>query len=50
MEKNQHHLYIVCEASKGNFVVHIFWYLFWNCLEKWIPFIFTGTISQFLGP
>ena len=36
MEENQHHLYIGCEASKSNFVVPNFWFLFWNCLEKWI--------------
>ena len=25
MEENQHHLYIACEASKGNLVVPKFW-------------------------
>ena len=46
MEESQHHLYGACEASKGNFVGHNFWFIFWNRLEKWI--IFTGTISKSL--
>ena len=45
MEENQHHLHIACEACKGNFVVPIFWYIFWNCLEKWKEFYITNFIS-----
>ena len=49
MEENQHHLYISCVACKGNFVVPNFWYLFWNCLEKWINLFLPKQCPKFQG-
>ena len=36
LEENQHHLYIACNNSRGNFVVPNFWFHFWKSVEKWI--------------
>ena len=49
MEQNQHHLYIACEACKGNFVVPIL-ISFLKLFKEMNWFIFTGTIFQFSGP
>ena len=49
MEENQYHLNIVCEASKGNFVVHNFWFVSRNCLEKWIHLFLPERFPNFWG-
>ena len=49
VEENHHHLYIACEASTGNFVVPNFWFLFWNCLEKWIHLFLPERFANFWG-
>ena len=49
MEENQHHLYNVCKASKGNFVVHNFWFLCWSFLEKWIYLFSLERFHNFCG-
>ena len=49
MDETQHHLYNVCKASKGNFVVHNFWFLCWSFLEKWIYLFLLKRFHNFYG-
>ena len=45
MKENQYHLYFACKASKGNFEVHSFQFLFWNKFREKNSFVFAGMIS-----
>ena len=47
MEENQHDLYIASKACQCNFVVLSFWFLLWNCLEKWIHLFLQNDLPTF---
>ena len=47
MEENPQQLYIACEACKSNFVVPIFWFLFWKFWENWIHLFLRKRFPRF---